>query len=260
MSLINDALKKAQRQRTGDSPATHSPIPAPNLPPLRAPEIRDPNYTLMIAGGALLLGLVLGGGAYWLLRDSSGKSAAANPVATTTQHTQANSESAPAAPNDTKVASTEPIVAAPLKLNLATESHPESQTKTASSLAASASTASNTTDSAIAQTMPASGPMPASPAILPPAPAANETVVNPAAIAKATTPPEPSEQMVKAIESFRVMGIRAAGGSDAKVLMNDRVYRIGDLVDRSLGIRLTGATTNALTFQDATGASYTRNF
>jgi hypothetical protein len=66
--------------------------------------------------------------------------------------------------------------------------------------------------------------------------------------------------MIEAIEALRVAGIRVGAGSDAKVLMNDRVYRIGDTVDHALGLKLTGATASSLTFRDGTGAAYTRNF
>ena len=66
--------------------------------------------------------------------------------------------------------------------------------------------------------------------------------------------------MAAAIESYRVAGIRASG-NDPRVLMNDRVFRVNDMIDHVLGIRLTGVQTNALTFTDVeTGAVYTRHF
>jgi hypothetical protein len=65
--------------------------------------------------------------------------------------------------------------------------------------------------------------------------------------------------MITIIENLHVAGIRAAG-EDSKVLMNDRVYRLNDIVDHELGIKLTVVTTKALTFEDDQGAVYTRNF
>jgi hypothetical protein len=65
--------------------------------------------------------------------------------------------------------------------------------------------------------------------------------------------------MVNTIEALRVAGIRASG-NDSKVLMNDRVYRIGDMIDHDQGLKLTAATANSLTFVDSTGATYTRHF
>ena len=42
--------------------------------------------------------------------------------------------------------------------------------------------------------------------------------------------------------------------------MNDRVYRVNDVVDRTLGVRLIHVATDGLTFSDAKGVSYTKNF
>lgn len=54
-------------------------------------------------------------------------------------------------------------------------------------------------------------------------------------------------------------GVRAAG-ADSKVLMNDRVYHVNDMVDYELGLRLTSVTTSALTFVDENGLVYTKTF
>ena len=42
--------------------------------------------------------------------------------------------------------------------------------------------------------------------------------------------------------------------------MNDRVYRVGDTVDLALGIKLEAVAPDSLTFVDAHGASYKKNF
>ena len=65
--------------------------------------------------------------------------------------------------------------------------------------------------------------------------------------------------MIGVIEHYRVGGIRVSG-TESKVLMNDKVYRLNDIVDFELGIRLTGIEPKALTFEDARGAVHTRNF
>ena len=84
----------------------------------------------------------------------------------------------------------------------------------------------------------------------------------PAPSAPSPTPadhPKPSARMIAVIEHFRVGGIRVAG-AESKVLMNDHVFRINDIVDHELDIRLTAIEPKALTFEDARGAGYTRNF
>ena len=65
--------------------------------------------------------------------------------------------------------------------------------------------------------------------------------------------------MIAVIEHFRVGGIRVSG-TESKVLMNDHVFRLNDTVDHELEVRLTGIEPKALTFEDAHGAVYTRNF
>jgi len=61
------------------------------------------------------------------------------------------------------------------------------------------------------------------------------------------------------VDALRVTGIRASG-SDSKVLMNDRVFRLNDIVERTLGLRLTGVAADRLSFTDPNGLVYTRNF
>jgi hypothetical protein len=74
------------------------------------------------------------------------------------------------------------------------------------------------------------------------------------------TGPIPTDPRVHAfVDAVRVAGIRSSGG-DSRVLMNDRVFRVNDIVERSLGIRLTKVESNALTFTDSTGAIYVKNF
>ena len=64
---------------------------------------------------------------------------------------------------------------------------------------------------------------------------------------------------VQFIDNIKVAGIRASA-TDAKVLMNDRVYRIGSVVEADMGLKLVGITANSLTFEDERGARYTRTF
>ena len=64
---------------------------------------------------------------------------------------------------------------------------------------------------------------------------------------------------IQYIEALKVAGIRASA-TDAKVLMNDRVYRIGSLVEAEMGLKLVDITANSLTFEDERGGRYTRTF
>lgn len=42
--------------------------------------------------------------------------------------------------------------------------------------------------------------------------------------------------------------------------MNDRVYRLNDIVERTLGVRLIKVETNSLTFSDANSVTYVKFF
>jgi hypothetical protein len=61
------------------------------------------------------------------------------------------------------------------------------------------------------------------------------------------------------VDAVRVAGIRSSG-DDSRVLMNDRVYRVNDIVDRALGIRLVKVAVDSLTFSDAAGLTYVKYF
>ncbi|MCX6948812.1 MAG: hypothetical protein NTX39_03985, partial [Opitutae bacterium] len=72
-------------------------------------------------------------------------------------------------------------------------------------------------------------------------------------------PPKFSPKAISFVDNLRIAGIRASA-TDSKVLMNDRVYRNGDIVEYELGLKLTEITANSLTFENESGARYTRNF
>ncbi len=101
---------------------------------------------------------------------------------------------------------------------------------------------------------------PAPPPVVPTPPVATAPlpVSNPAP-ANAGTNAKPSEAILLYIDQLRVMGVRSSG-NDSKVLMNDRVYRVNDIVERTLGLRLTAVEAGTLTFVDALGATYIKNF
>lgn len=75
----------------------------------------------------------------------------------------------------------------------------------------------------------------------------------------AGSPPKLEPRAIQFIENIKVAGIMARP-TDSKVLMNDRVYRIGSLVEAEMGLTLVGITANSLTFEDERGGRYTRTF
>lgn len=71
--------------------------------------------------------------------------------------------------------------------------------------------------------------------------------------------PKLEPRAIEFIENIKVAGIRASA-TDAKVLMNDRVYRPGSLVSAEFRLRLVEIASDSLTFEDEKGGRYTRTF
>jgi len=61
------------------------------------------------------------------------------------------------------------------------------------------------------------------------------------------------------LEKLRVAGIRASP-TDPKVIMNDRVFRLNDIVDRITQLRLVRIDNDTLTFVDGSGFEYKKSF
>jgi hypothetical protein len=221
MSLINDALKKAQKQRTEENPALN---PMPSIggePAARIAKRAKPlgfNSLLMWiglgAGGVLVL-LV---GSFFLIRWMM-----ARPEAPLAAKPAIVAKATPATVEPTPTGATTTPASAPYVLPVAPPPTP---------VAARAV------------------PVEAKPVVPPPEPEAPKPVVP----ALKLLP-----KAIAYIEALHVAGIRAST-TDSKVLMNDRVYRVGDTVEHQLGLKLAEITSSSLTFEDERGARYTRNF
>ncbi len=268
MSLINEALKKAQKQRTGETPSLSA---APSIGGERPDQIARRGkssglgeFLLPLGLGGAAVALVVVGAVYFFTRKSEtpAPAAPAPVVASTPAAAPAPQPVQPAAP--VQVAP-QPVVTSP-PVVVAAPSTPAPAPQSVSTF-----TVPNVAASAPAT--PQSEPVrPAAPAVtspapapavvtltLPPAPAPQP--VQPAAPAPAVAPKfEP--RAINFIEGLRVTGIRVSGTDpkDSKVLMNDRVYRLGSLVDAEMALRLVGITATSLTFEDDRGARYTRLF
>jgi hypothetical protein len=249
MSLINEALKKAQRTRHGGLPDVSPTGEGTTVAKRAAPN--SAKSTLLIASGAVVLvvgSMVLT--ALWFTRTPSAASAAAPksiaapaPIVTETKAPVINLSVAappPLSPSPAVTAATATPPAAPAQTVTSPPSKPAASP-------ASAAAPADLSPTPLAPT-PESRPAPAiakTPTDASPTPPAPE--------------PKPDEHVQQFIEALRVTGIRASGG-DSKVLMNDRVYRVNDIVDRTLGLKLTKVSADYLTFTDANGATYVKYF
>jgi hypothetical protein len=237
MSLINEALKKAQKQRTGDAPPLASMPsiggePATRIAKRSKPAGFNDQLSKIGLGAAALVAVLVSG--YFVIHQL--RSTPAKPV-----------EAKPA-----PEAAAASVAATTLKTPLPT------------SLAAPAVTFNVPVAPAVVETKapppPAAPLVPAVTSKPEPKPAA---IVAAPTTSPATALPGPAPKLgskaVTFIETLRIAGIRASA-TDSKVLMNDRVYRNGDIVEHELGLKLVGITADSLTFEDEHGARYTRNF
>lgn len=241
MSLINEALKKAQKQRTGESPPLATLPTLGGESPRRIAKRGQPTsfntllLRLGIGTGILVVVAVM---AVIIFRRPASEPAA--PAAATPP--VANTAPTPAA-SPTPATAPAPAASAPPQfvLNIPKPATPVAPPPVA----------------ARPSPLPAGAKQPVGQT-----PGGQQPATVPVAKAEPVEPAVPLKMDLKAItfiETLRVTGIRASA-TDSKVLMNDRVYRPGDTVEHALGIKLVGITANSLAFEDERGAKYTRQF
>jgi hypothetical protein len=223
MSLISDALKKAQRQRTG--PDTVPPIPGIGRAARTEPS--SPQSLVWIIAGGIGLVAVAVGLTIFFLRPKAG---APGPAAALPSLAIAKSAAAPAAVSVAPAAIV-PIISAPSPV------------------------ATKSPELAPAVLTPAAAvPVAAAPAAADASSASGQPVT-----VKRTKTADADPRIIAFVDAIRVTGIRSSG-SESKVLMNDKVFRVNDIVERLLNVRLTAVETDSLTFVDDNGVVYTKNF
>jgi hypothetical protein len=240
MSLINEALKKAQRARH-----EHSAAPTPSSESgetgvvAKRAEPRSAKSIALIVSSALALvvvSVVITG--LWLRHGSRLPPLPAESKTSSIAKAPEVAPSAPIAP----AAATPPVVAPVASTATVPTSVPPNGAKPISAPSTAAQPSSTPASSGAA---PLTDAKPAAAAV-------PVTPVPPAA-------PQADERVHVFVDALHVMGIRSSG-NDSRVLMNDRVYRVNDVVDRTLGVRLTKVDTDHLTFTDPNGAVYVKFF
>ena len=264
MSLINEALKKAQRLRTEDPAGSAPPIPGGGIPVAKRAQPRSTQQLVVLGVGGIVLVVLSVVVTVWLVNRPSAVPPA-SPVAAHPAPKTAQDSTAPA-----------PVIVPPVIAPAPVADAPPKPAAPPPAVAANATPVVPVPAPAIVKAAPpalpiaaavhAPAPTPAPPPAPTPSPAtaATDSSPPPTAAAPAPTPPpaEPvkSDERVHAfVDAIHVTGIRSSG-SDSRVLMNDRVFRVNDIVERNLGLRLTKVESGSLTFTDANGATYVKNF
>lgn len=263
MSLINEALKKAQRQRTEESgPAVTAAAPATpgtvTAPVARIPKHRPPmparTLVVLIGGGCSLL-VMAGVLVFVFFFNNSEPEPAPHPKPVVAAKPPVAPAPAPEpAPAVTPAAS--PVVSpapAPAVASVApVAAAPEP------ALGSTAPAVSVKLPPIVASTEP-SAPAPApvvqvaTPApVVEPAPV---VAVRPVAPRPAVREPVANTAIYELLEKLRVSGVRASS-TDPKVIINDRVYRLNDIVDKNTQLRLIRIESFTLIFSDPSGFEY----
>ncbi len=246
MSLINDALKKAQRERA--HPATPAaPTPPVAVTPTAHPAALPAPSRSLWPFVLVLVALVGGGTAVWFLKPG----APASAVAQASQPDSPGPAPSPAGPGTIPIP-VEPV--APTTGPIATPA-----------LAVSAGSVQQDTPVRLQLNLPAT------PAAAPvPAPTPTASAPQPTPVAAATPPPAaaPSQpeslritlqledpRVLAFLDAARINGVRSVA-DDAKLLMNNKVFRVGAVVDRELGLKLVEILPAEIVFEDPNGLRY----
>ncbi|MFP4541318.1 MAG: hypothetical protein ACLFR7_06775 [Opitutales bacterium] len=262
MSLISEALKKAQAQQRaalppspGTIPETGAPMPPSSFgsaPPMAAPS--GPSLGLLITFGAVFAIALLGGGAlltWGVLRALGPETAVSEPS------TAARQEVAPAgAP---LVADSSP----PLDASLATPPTPAtSLSPIAFKLEPETDIESPPDSPPVADHLPPSATAEEPTAVDPNLPA--PSLPPPAARPEPEPPPtEPDPAHLAYVAQLEVRGVMTGG---RKVLLYDpqiqrsRALAEGDLIGEAQVLHITAIEPHRLVFQDESGALYTKRY
>jgi hypothetical protein len=228
MSLINDALKKAARQRAEEQADLVAPMPGGGG--RRVSRQGGPMRTqTMIFIGAAALALIV------VSAVITGVMMTGKPDAK-----PASAEKPAPTPPQQQAAAPRIVIQAPA---LAVSAPPATPVPTAVP-----------TPTAAPSPTPTPAPVVQAPVVQAPPPAA---ATSPAPIAAAS---QGHTDMVQGIvDAFHISGVRMAGAG-SKALVDGHVYKLNDVVDKSLGLRLVKVDEDHLTFSDKEGNTYVRSF
>jgi hypothetical protein len=238
MSLINDALKKAQRSRTAGPADLSAPVPGGEVRIVRRGDPLTAKTILLYASSALVLFVLAVVGAVYFLNRPTPRPASEIQIA----------PGPPAAPAAGAVV-TLPVAAAPIVPAAALTPAPApAATAPAPGPAITVPDTAKAPLPEVAVTPPAVSH--AAPPLPPPTPALPPAAPPAAAMA--------DERVYLFLEGIRVSAVRILPDNESRVMMNDRVFRTNDIVDRNLSLRLSRVEPGQLIFTDARGIEYVK--
>jgi len=255
MSIINDALKKAARQRAQEENDLGSLMPGSHGGQSGRGAKKNPTQTIVLVGAAAIVLIVVSVVVTGILVTGKPQTAPVaaerptptsvpTPLATVVQMPTVSLVSVPKAisvyPTPVTVAEERPSIA--LAPTLAPRAVPTA--------------VPTVVPTAIPTSVPTAAPTEA------PTPAALITLHPPEPVAPVAMTPgdQAHNDLVQGlVDRLQVSGVRAAGAG-SKALVDGHVYRINDVLDRTTGLKLVGVDEDHLTFVDAKGVKYVKSF
>jgi hypothetical protein len=248
MSIINDALKKAARQRAQEEGDLSHLMPGAHRGQASRGEKKgiSTQAVVLVAAGAVALivvsvvltGILVTG------KPQPATAAAAKPTSEPSQAPSATQVQLPAVALLTipKVISAVPTPAPAVMFQPTPTAAPTAApTRVPTAVPTPVPTAVPTTAYAEVPAISLHPPTPAAPiAATPSAQAHNDLVQG-------------------LVDGLKVSGVRAAG-AESKALIDGHVYRMNDVLDRATGLRLVGVDPDHVTFVDASGVNYVKSF
>ena len=243
MSLINEALKRAQHQRKVAEAGYSPPVPGGSGQRItqRGKPMASQTLLLIVAGCVTLIVLTVVSTIY-LQRDETKppedrtpQPSAISPVVVPTATDSAPTVALSIPPAAASPATAPALVAAPPSA---------SATPPVITVPALAAPVVKPTEASVALAPPVVAALPKAPAKSTPSAAPGST--------------GPDQQVLVFLDNLRIMGVRFSG-IDSKVLISDRVFRVNDIVERNLGLRLVEVQPDRLFFVDARGVAYIKN-
>lgn len=266
MSLINDALKKAARQRAEEEADLGQLMPGTARRPAPREGKRNSTQTVVLVGAAAVALVVVSVVVTGILVTGKPESALA-PVKAAAAPTPAPPAPAPAPLVQVPVVA---LVSAPRAVAAVPTPVPKVEFRPAPTAVPTAAPTAQPTP------VPTAAPTPIPTAMPTPVPTALPTALPTPALAAAPMislqPPGPAapvgatpadqahNDLVQGlVDSLHVSGVLAAGAW-SKALVNGHVYRINDVLDRNTGLKLVKADPDRLTFVDSAGVTYVKSF
>jgi hypothetical protein len=257
MSIINDALKKAARQRAQEENDLGSLMPGSHHGQSARGKKKNSTQTIVLVSAAALVLIVVSvvaTGIFVTGKPQAAPAVAERPVPT------------PIAPVVEAAAPTVALVSIPRAVS--TYPTPVAVAAERPAIALSPTLAPTAVPTAIPTAVPTLAPT-AAPIAFPtavpteaPTPAALITLHPPEPVAPAATTPadQAHNDLVQGlVDRLQVSGVRAAG-LGSKALVDGHVYRVNDVLDRTTGLKLVGVDEDHLTFVDAKGVKYVKTF